>query len=704
MCTEVYRHQHIETGGNLFGLWTASGSAVIHVVPGPGKNCRRTTTSFHQDIEYMHRVGRFVNDNYMLCHIGEWHSHHSLSLNRPSTGDEQTVRRNFPQGVTKFLVIIANIRNTDTIVLSPYFFTDGGRRYEKAEYVVLNDDGPFSTDDKIVEQIQFGAEGSVDQRSKTTLAEKANNRRDSSHKTRNQLDAASKYELDGKNSSTCAQANQSSTPLGPNANGLSQVDAPKPDSTPNQSISNSQADRSPPRSQDIPSESTLRDSVGPMDADNTNHIPSEDDKDTSASFENTTSVPQTITPTGNQVHQDFKYDQSMSTSQADQNPSESQNIPGGSNPGYSVEPMDIGNTDFILSENSKDTSSSSKNTTSVSQTAAPAGNQGTPDSKDDQSISDSPASQSSSEFQDISSESTTGDTEEQMDTDDSDLILPQNDKETISSSESSPSVPQTVTLAGNQVDPNRNKNDDDETPSEREIVLKKIYDQLRNWFGTQSKSAFNFETSKNCPGAIEISFKHNNKYWLIRFPAEFPTIPAKLFHSTREASLRSRECSQSKIVESLINDVNILLTMKNICGGCSICKNFTKEMLSQPDYSSRFTEKFAFAINKIVTELTSTFADVTELRMNHPVDTSHATITFNHGTKWWIINVPVQFPDLPAKVYKQSDKESSQLSDVMFYESKSCGPRDLKTSKLIIKAINCNCFCSKCENMHGQYR
>ena len=67
MCTEVYKHQHIETGGNLFGLWTTSGSAVIHVAPGPGKNCRRTTASFHQDIEYMHRVGRFVNDNYMLC-------------------------------------------------------------------------------------------------------------------------------------------------------------------------------------------------------------------------------------------------------------------------------------------------------------------------------------------------------------------------------------------------------------------------------------------------------------------------------------------------------------------------------------------------------------------------------------------------------------------------------------------------------------
>ena len=158
MCTEVYKHQHIETGGNLFGLWTTSGSAIIHVMLGPGQNCKRTSTSFHQDLNYMERVGRFVNDNYMLCHIGEWHSHHNLSLSKPSAGDESTIRRNFPQGMLKFLVIIANIRNGDTIKLSPYFFTDGGTSYEIAECVVLDSDSPFSTDDDILSQIKLGAE------------------------------------------------------------------------------------------------------------------------------------------------------------------------------------------------------------------------------------------------------------------------------------------------------------------------------------------------------------------------------------------------------------------------------------------------------------------------------------------------------------------------------------------------------------------
>ena len=98
----------------------------------------------------MARVGRSVNDGHMLCHIGEWRSHHSLILDKPSAEDEITIRRNFPRGMSKFLVIIENIRNGDTIKLSPYFFTDGGERYEIAEYVVLKPDGLFSTDDKIV--------------------------------------------------------------------------------------------------------------------------------------------------------------------------------------------------------------------------------------------------------------------------------------------------------------------------------------------------------------------------------------------------------------------------------------------------------------------------------------------------------------------------------------------------------------------------
>ena len=158
-CAEIYLHPHIETGGNLFGLWTTEGNIVVHAVLGPGKKCKRTDVSFHQDIEYMSRVGTFLNTNFMLCHIGEWHSHHQLRLNEPSAGDKRTVRQNYPKGVKKFLVIIGNIVGKDRVILSPYFFSENGNICEKGEFKVLdNADSPYTTDSMIVEKMNKGAE------------------------------------------------------------------------------------------------------------------------------------------------------------------------------------------------------------------------------------------------------------------------------------------------------------------------------------------------------------------------------------------------------------------------------------------------------------------------------------------------------------------------------------------------------------------
>ena len=46
-----------ETGGDLFGLWHNERTAVVQFILGPGKKCRRTTTSFHQDVDYLAEVG-----------------------------------------------------------------------------------------------------------------------------------------------------------------------------------------------------------------------------------------------------------------------------------------------------------------------------------------------------------------------------------------------------------------------------------------------------------------------------------------------------------------------------------------------------------------------------------------------------------------------------------------------------------------------
>ena len=134
----VLRYPHLETGGDLFGLWTTDGNAVLHVVLGPGQNCKRTGVSFYQDVPYLKENGELLTQDYMLCHIGEWHSHHQLHLFQPSGGDSSTVIRNYPRGVCGFLLIIANILSSHEVRLSPYLYTKSSSySFDKAGRIVL---------------------------------------------------------------------------------------------------------------------------------------------------------------------------------------------------------------------------------------------------------------------------------------------------------------------------------------------------------------------------------------------------------------------------------------------------------------------------------------------------------------------------------------------------------------------------------------
>ena len=110
ICAWVLKQQSLETGGDLFGLWSDDHSAVIQLVLGPGRNCRRASHSFYQDVAYMEKVGCNLTNQEGVCHIGEWHSHHTIGLKRPSGGDERTVWTNMPKyGLSRFLLFIANI-------------------------------------------------------------------------------------------------------------------------------------------------------------------------------------------------------------------------------------------------------------------------------------------------------------------------------------------------------------------------------------------------------------------------------------------------------------------------------------------------------------------------------------------------------------------------------------------------------------------
>ena len=164
ICAWVLRNQTLETGGDLFGLWFDDHTAVIQLVVGPGENCQRTAMSFYQDVEYLDKVGSNLTSKEGVCHIGEWHSHHTIGLKQPSGGDERTVWTNMPQyNLRRFLLLIANIETEadhggNGVSVGCFLFEETGanRKMLQGNFNLLPAESPFRS--KCLKVLQEGAE------------------------------------------------------------------------------------------------------------------------------------------------------------------------------------------------------------------------------------------------------------------------------------------------------------------------------------------------------------------------------------------------------------------------------------------------------------------------------------------------------------------------------------------------------------------
>ena len=126
------KKDNIETGGDLFGLWIDKHTAVVQFVLGPGENCKRTSVSFYQDINYLESAGKYLTKNHGLCNIGQWHSHHRLSLTYPSGGDENIVWENMRKhGLSRYIVFIATIQNATVETNVNCFLFETDRKFRK---------------------------------------------------------------------------------------------------------------------------------------------------------------------------------------------------------------------------------------------------------------------------------------------------------------------------------------------------------------------------------------------------------------------------------------------------------------------------------------------------------------------------------------------------------------------------------------------
>ena len=143
----VMAYPNLETGGDLFGFWTNSGAPVISYVIGPGRRSTHRYTSFYQDEDWLREAGTSLYDRHGLQHIGEWHSHHRLGLNKPSAGDIRTVVRGLAaKNWAKFVLMIAT-RDADagSPVAQNYYLVNPDGEYKPLRPRALAGGSPFRT-------------------------------------------------------------------------------------------------------------------------------------------------------------------------------------------------------------------------------------------------------------------------------------------------------------------------------------------------------------------------------------------------------------------------------------------------------------------------------------------------------------------------------------------------------------------------------
>ena len=142
----ILDYPNIETGGELFGFCTAYGVPVVLFAIGPGPNSIHQYTSFNQDVPYFHRIGMYISERYGLQHIGEWHSHHQLGLDRPSSRDENNMVTTIQEcNLKRFLLCIGNVDGGQTTLKSYNFSQYSNLNYSSPLWDVRIGESPFRT-------------------------------------------------------------------------------------------------------------------------------------------------------------------------------------------------------------------------------------------------------------------------------------------------------------------------------------------------------------------------------------------------------------------------------------------------------------------------------------------------------------------------------------------------------------------------------
>ena len=143
----ILDYPDIETGCDLFGFWSHTGHPVIQYIIGPGELAKRSETTFHQDEEYLKSIGYELRNKHGLQHLGNFHSHHTFTLKKPSQQDSTTVVKAMnTYQLDRFLLMIGNIVNDDSTTINAYQYNRGKEHlYDHSGFIVLPGASPIRT-------------------------------------------------------------------------------------------------------------------------------------------------------------------------------------------------------------------------------------------------------------------------------------------------------------------------------------------------------------------------------------------------------------------------------------------------------------------------------------------------------------------------------------------------------------------------------
>ena len=114
-----------ETGGDLFGLW--ADVPIIHLASRVGPNAQRDQAHFRLDVDYLIGLSQVLEADWGLRYFGDWHSHHRLGLETPSTGDQRRIagvaaKNNFSEMAEFIVTFFGQEHDEQEIKINPYAY------------------------------------------------------------------------------------------------------------------------------------------------------------------------------------------------------------------------------------------------------------------------------------------------------------------------------------------------------------------------------------------------------------------------------------------------------------------------------------------------------------------------------------------------------------------------------------------------------